>query len=933
MLNLLIFWFLSFSFTSAGRLEPTVRDVWPRLALRGDTLTISGDRFADSPQLQCRLESTATQLSERIQRVDAAVYISPTRVICRVPHDVALTTYIVSVSNDGVRFVAAPASLSVVTHRPSAASTDDADDKNRNFDEPDLILAGWSPLRAPAGATLQLRVRSSSHAMRLPQLRCRFGDVDVAALELLNAHEFRCVIPPQAPALVAQAASANVPLAVELAVSIDAGSHWSSHSARFVYDAVDEAAGAAASVAPRLDSFYPTVAAWGATVTAYGDRFVTSDEHKNVRPLCRFDKTVVPAVVQRSSVLTCVVPRHSGGLFSFQVSNDGVQWSASGKFRIEAAATPPTVTELHPAHGLPGTLVSVFGEDFEDSEYLACRFGTKHHSVVRASFVSPTSVQCEVPVLKAREVVPLQVSNNGEAWSELRATPLLFTVDTTIGHGGGDDDALLGDVNFAEADGALVHARIMSLAPRRGPSGTTVVLSGVDFDAQRHYRCRFGSAVVQAVYVSPQRIECDAPLRAFPGPVFVSIADNDRGVFDDASQLSFEYVRGLAVPLIYAVAPTTASISSNVTVFGRRFVASSNLCCMFGMFRSHATLVDAATASADVRLPQQRTSTALQCVVPRQLRSGESVDLRIANNGCVELARGASGSDDDEHQRVISHDFKTVLIAHSVPVIDTVEPRVPSRGALIVLRGRGFEPGDLAACRFGDSLSSPMRYMNDESAMCTVPHTLPVPADVDKSNPLGAFGVLLTATNDGLSWSVTPYSMRVRTHGILPIIKAIWPLVGERGTLVTVSGEHMTAIDAAQVRCRFGQAVVMPVSVANAATRGIDCVAPPRSAAFGIVAESAESLRQPLTVELSVSFDGGREWASAAAARFTFASEHGSLGGALWLAGSVLLAMFGVPALFVAFIMRAQRNRSPWLTKLLQRIVVQTSGGRTTKQK
>lgn len=921
-------------FSSARLLEPVVRDFSPRVALRGDAVTVAGARFADSPQLQCRMESADAS------SLHAAVYISPTRVQCRVPHDVALTTLRISVTNDGVRFVLAPANLTVVAEKKPTSNgngENQISSSEENFDTPDLILAGWSPLRAPAGAALQLRVRSNSHALRLASIRCRFGDVDVPALELLNAHEFRCVIPPQAAALIAQAAASRVPLAVELAVSIDAGLHWSSHSARFVYDAVDEA-GAAASGAPRLDSFYPTEAAVGATVTAYGDRFVTGAEHKNVRPLCRFDKTVVPATVQRSSVLTCIVPKHSGGLFSFQVSNDGVHWSESGKFRIEAAAAVPTVTELHPAHGLPGTLVAVFGEDFEDSEYLVCRFGNKQHNVVRAWFVSPTSVQCEVPVLRAHEVLPLQVSNNGESWSELRASPLVFTVDSVAGAGSRDDDVLVDVDNFDEqpgGGGALVHARVMSLAPRRGPSGTTVVLSGVDFDSRRHYRCRFGSAVVQAVYVSPQRIECDAPLRSFPGPVFVSVVDSDRGVFDDSGQLSFEYIRGLAVPLIYAVAPSTASISSNVTVFGRRFVASPNLCCMFGMFRSHATLLDATTTSADrpqQQQQQQRSSTALQCVVPRQLRSGESVELRVANNGCVELARSASGADDDEHQRVISHDFKTLLIAHSVPVIDAVEPRVPSRGALIVLRGRGFEPGDQAACRFGDSTTSPMRYVTDESAMCTVPHTLAVPLDADRSNPLGAFGVLLTATNDGLSWSVTPHSMRVRIHGVLPIIKAVWPLVGSAGTRVTVSGEHMTAIDDAQVRCRFGQAAVVPASVADAETRGnIDCIVPARSAAFGSGVESQESLRQPLTVEVSLSFDGGREWASAPVARFTYASAGGAWGGTLWYIGSVLLAMFGVPTIFVAFILRAQRNRSPWLTKLLKKIVAHTSSA--TKQK
>ena len=130
---------------------------------------------------------------------------------------------------------------------------------------------------------------------------------------------------------------------------------------------------------------------------------------------------------QLSLSATCVVPRHSGGLFAFQVSNDGVEWSSVGQFRIDGDTWPPVVRELYPSHGLPGTLLSLFGHGFEDSARLTCRFGARVETA--AAFVSANSVQCEVPVLPAGTSVAVQASNNGETWSLLAERPLTFTFD------------------------------------------------------------------------------------------------------------------------------------------------------------------------------------------------------------------------------------------------------------------------------------------------------------------------------------------------------------------------------------------------------------------------------------------------------------------------------------------------------------------------
>jgi hypothetical protein len=906
---------------------------------RSQLVAVIGTRFADASQLSCRF---GTHL------VVPATYVSPQRLTCRVPALAPEGEVALSVANDGVSFADVATTLFVRGN----ASVD-----SRGDTVPDLVLAGWSPLRAPVGAALSVRVRCASHSLRASavSLRCRFGQLVVPALGAVDdENEFRCAIPAQPTDAVLAAAVAGVPLSVPLAVSVDAGAHWATHRSSFVYDDdVGGGGGAAASGGSssetdggvaRLDSFTPSEGAPGTVVTALGDRFLTAAGSKRMRALCRFDKTVVAAAVESGSRLTCVVPKHSGGLFSFQVSNDGMRWSQVGKFRVEASATPPVVESVSPVRGMPGTLVTLFGDGFENSEHLMCRFSAtseRHESAIGlASYMSATAVHCEVPSsLNAGERFTLEASNNGEQWSPARQPPVLFQVDSDLNGGAGDfesdSDPESPDDPAPPLEGAAAagtRGRVSSLAPRRGPSGTTVVLSGADFDARRRYRCRFGAAVVSGVFVSPQRVECDAPLRSFPGPVFVALAA-DGDDFGDTDDLAFEYVRGLAVPLIYTVVPSAAAPGTNVTVFGRRFVASANLCCLFGALRSHATPVDLQQRD------KQRMATAVQCEVPPQLRSGETAELRVANNGCVDVARGAV-SDDDEHQRVISHDVLSVAITHAVPQIDSIEPRVPTRGALIVLHGRSFEPGDKAACRFGAAeapssaaLASPLRYVSEQSASCVVPHQLAVPESADRANPGAAFAVSLSVTNDGATWSLTPFAMRVHVRGALPVVRSIWPLVGDGqgGTVVQVSGEHMDVTDARQVLCRFGKAVVPALRVDDAADGVIECVSPSRAAASGGI-ESGASLRAPLTVDVDVSFDGGRQWTSSQQF-FTFSSFSGSWTALLTLVFGALLALFGVPGLFIALILFAHRQQAPWLMSLLAEIEARTSRTPVTSRK
>ena len=134
------------------------------------------------------------------------------------------------------------------------------------------------------------------------------------------------------------------------------------------------------------------------------------------------------------------------------------------------------------------------------------------------------------------------------------------------------------------------------------------------------------------------------------------------GDFDDSlldDKLLFEYGRAMETPELFALSPSNGAPGTKLTLYGRRFVDSQHLACVFGALRVPAHLVSpsvmrtAASRDGTASTAVARGATAVQCVVPRELhRVGECVDVRVAN----------------DQAGAVSVDTRPFLVSQAVPV-------------------------------------------------------------------------------------------------------------------------------------------------------------------------------------------------------------------------------------------------------------------------
>ena len=106
----------------------------------------------------------------------------------------------------------------------------------------------------------------------------------------------------------------------------------------------------------------------------------------------------------------CISPMHQIGSVSIEVTTNGVDYSEDMvQYRYYAS---PAVSHVVPSSGPTegGTVVSVYGRNFIDSDSLNCRFG--NDSVVSGRWVSSDRVECEMPALSAADV-SIEITNNG----------------------------------------------------------------------------------------------------------------------------------------------------------------------------------------------------------------------------------------------------------------------------------------------------------------------------------------------------------------------------------------------------------------------------------------------------------------------------------------------------------------------------------------
>ena len=136
---------------------------------------------------------------------------------------------------------------------------------------------------------------------------------------------------------------------------------------------------------------------------------------------CRFGTTVVDGTSVRvvsSTAVVCFSPlMATAGTVGVEVSvNGGADYTSDGREYLYQAGA--TVTRMHPSRGLAGEdgqVVTVVGENFEQTGELSCRFGL--NGTVRGLFMSSTLIACTAPS-RGAGTVQVSVTLNGAESSE-----------------------------------------------------------------------------------------------------------------------------------------------------------------------------------------------------------------------------------------------------------------------------------------------------------------------------------------------------------------------------------------------------------------------------------------------------------------------------------------------------------------------------------
>ena len=202
--------------------------------------------------------------------------------------------------------------------------------------------------------------------------------------------------------------------------------------------------------------------------------YVSGTGFKNTSNLyCRFGTlSAVHGVYISSTNVSCVSPMYQIGTISVEVTTNGVDYSEDMvQYRYYAS---PAISHIVPSSGPTegGTVVSVYGRNFIDSDSLYCRFG--NDSTVAGRWVSSDRVECQTSSMVASNVV-VEVTNNGFDYTANRVE---FTV--------------------------LPESVVTIMDPTFGPIGTStsVTVHGSGFVFSRSLYCRFGLLSVAAMFVN-----------------------------------------------------------------------------------------------------------------------------------------------------------------------------------------------------------------------------------------------------------------------------------------------------------------------------------------------------------------------------------------------------------------------------------------------
>lgn len=387
---------------------------------------------------------------------------------------------------------------------------------------------------------------------------CRFGEIIVPALFIADDGTSMHCVSPSLSSVGHKAVAVDVAFLARREALTTSG-------VLFIYD--DKSV---------LVKLHPSTGSTlgGTSVKVSGGPFIkaASGELK-----CRFGHAVVSASWHSKQEISCTTPPASlaGGTpdtnmstkFAVDVSSNGVDFTSSS-----LSYTYHPVVELKrlepnrgPTSG--GSIFLVRGVNFQQNNRLTCVFwqsdliGAEHLFTV-SKFHNSSTISCRSPPTLRPSTFYVYVSINGfEPHPSLVHLALKFTY-------------------YAEP-------AISSVSPPFGPSSgnSSIIVSGGPFAlpdvGAGQFKCRFGNAIVSAMYLDKNRISCLTPPSP-PGVARFEVTQNDQDYSN--TDYGFEYYEDVQLSHIeprFGPANRMHEIGTEVNLFGKGFINSTHTICRF----------------------------------------------------------------------------------------------------------------------------------------------------------------------------------------------------------------------------------------------------------------------------------------------------------------------------------------------------------------
>ena len=437
-----------------------VTGVYPNKApaTGGTEIRLTGVNFTNSRTLACKFGDVMV----------AAKWHSTREIRCSTPRHVP-STVLIEMTNNGI---------------------DSSISGNKFTFYLDVAVNRLHPRNGPETGGTSVRVTGLNFIMS-PSLMCKFGNVKTKVLEYISSSEIICITPPSST------------IGVTWSVPVEISNNnitFSGNGMRFTYDP------RAIVLALTPSSGYDK---GGSRIVIYGSNF------RNYRTLsCAFGAIEVPAYYISRTEVECISPPHPSRAILVEVSLNGFDYSFSQQ--VFMYINTPSIETIWPLSGpafAGGTLLTVTGTGFVNSNLLLCRFG---QIVVPAAYLNDKTITCRSPPGQPG-LISFEVSTNAVDFSSSEKR-FLYYRDVAV--------------SFVRPTRSLATGQI------------PVFFRGTNFMNSSSLGCRFGENKVRAVFVSPSLLVCIAPAREIGShniSTIVAAEVTNNGLDYSGSNTKFEY--------------------------------------------------------------------------------------------------------------------------------------------------------------------------------------------------------------------------------------------------------------------------------------------------------------------------------------------------------------------------------------------------------